>query len=197
LLSGDCIVSLLIVGLLLFLSVHSVAIVAPAWRDRMAARLGEWPWKGLYSVLSVIGLILIVQGYAAARIEPVVLYTPPFWLRHLAMLLLLPVFVLLLAAYLPGRIQRVTKHPMLVATKLWALAHLLVNGTLADVVLFGGFLAWAVADRISLKRRAAPWAPMAPATALNDLIAIIGGIALYLVMAFWLHVHLFGVAPMG
>lgn len=186
----------LIAGLILFFAVHSVSIVNAAWRDRVAARLGEWTWKGLYSVIAIAGLVLIVWGYDLARQEPVVLYLPPAWLRHVAMLLV-PVFPLLLAAYLPGRIQRATKHPLLVATKLWAVAHLLANGMLADVLLFGAFLVWAVADRISLKRRTQPWVPAAPPSKANDAIAVIGGLALYVAFVFWLHAWLFGVAPVA
>ena len=166
--------TVLIVGLALFFGIHSVSIVAPAWRDAQLAQRGEAAWKGLYSVVSGIGLALLIYGYGVARQTPVVLFTPPPALRHVALLLLLPVFVLLLAVYLPGRIKTAAKHPMLLATKLWALAHLLVNGTLADVLLFGGFLAWAVADRISLKRRPARTVPALPARPSNDVIAVIG-----------------------
>src|SRR5690606_13802301 len=127
---------------------------APRWRHELAHRVGEGPWKGLYTLVALAGFGLMVAGYSAVRQHPVLLWTPPVAMRHVAALLMLPVFVLLLAAYLPGRIQRAARHPMLVAVKLWALAHLLANGGLADVLLFGGFLAWAVADRISLKRRA-------------------------------------------
>ena len=187
----------LILGLVIFLGAHSVSIVAPRWRDSMVARLGEKPWKGLYAIISLIGFVLLVQGYAAARLEPVVLYTPPAWTRHLAALLLLPVFVLLLASGLPGRIKSATKHPMLAGTKLWALAHLLANGMLADVLLFGSILAWAVADRISLGRRPARNIPSAPPGRFNDLIAVVGGLALYAVFAVYLHARWIGVAPFG
>ena len=185
----------LVLGLLIFLGIHSVSIVAPAWRDAQHARLGDGPWKGLYAVIAIVGFVLIVVGYGAARQSPVVLYSPPLFLRHFALLLLLPVFPLLLAAYLPGRIQRATKHPMLLATKLWATAHLLANGTLADVLLFGGFLAWAVADRISLKRRAPRPVPGAPPRAANDVIAVIAGLALFVLFYLWLHQWLIGVSP--
>lgn len=191
----------LVFGLLLFLGVHSVAIVAPGVRDRVVAARGELGWKGLYSGVAVVGFVLIVVGYAAARQEPVLLYQPPAAMRHVAALLMLPVFVLLLAAYLPGLIQRTTKHPMLVATKLWALSHLLANGTLADGLLFGGFLAWAVADRISLKRRSASGdlrlVPALPASGWNDAIALVGGLALYVAFAFWAHAAWIGVRPFG
>lgn len=189
----------LILGLVIFLGVHSVSIVAPAARERWLAQMGEGGWKGLYSLLSFVGLALIIWGYGQARLDPVQLYTPPTALRHLSALLMLPVFPLLLAPYLPGRLKTLTRHPMLVATKLWALAHLLANGTLADVLLFGGFLAWAVADRISVKRREraglARTVPGLPASGLNDLIAIVAGLGLYLLFVFWAHAWLFGVRP--
>lgn len=191
----------LIVGLVLFLGVHSVSIVSPLGRQRLVQRTGEAGYKGLYTLVSFLGLGLIVWGYGLAREAPVLLYTLPTGFRHLAALLMLPVFVLLLAAYLPGRIQRAAKHPMLLSVKLWALAHLLANGTLADVLLFGGFLVWAVADRISVKRRAAAGlmrnAPALPGSAANDAIALVGGLALYAVIVLWLHGWLFGVSPMG
>ena len=171
--------TLLILGLLIFLGVHSVSIVAPGWRDAQVARLGEAGWKGVYAVLSIVGFALLVYGYGQARQAPIGLYTPPASMRHATMLLMLPVFVLLLAAYLPGRIKSAAKHPMLLATKLWATSHLLANGNLADVLLFGGFLAWAVADRISMKRRTQRPLPGAPAGRFNDLIAIVLGLALY------------------
>lgn len=189
----------LILGLVIFLGVHSVSIVAPAARERWLAKMGEGGWKGLYSLLAFVGLALIVWGYGQARFDPVYLYTPPTGLRHLSALLMLPVFPLLLAPYLPGRIKTLTRHPMLVATKLWALAHLLANGTLADVLLFGGFLVWAVADRISVKRRERAGqvrvVPGLPASGLNDAIVVIAGLALYGLFVFWAHAWLFGVRP--
>ena len=169
--------TMLIVGLALFLGIHSIRILAPGVRDRLFARLGEWPWKGLYSIISLTGFGLLIAGFGAARATPVVLYTPPAWLHVIAIVLLIPVFPMLFAAYLPGRIQARLHHPMLVATKTWAFAHLLANGGLADVLLFGGFLVWAVADRISVGHR--PPAPirMAPAGRFNDAIAVVAGLA--------------------
>lgn len=188
--------SLLIIGLVLFLGVHSVAIVAPNLRAGAVVRLGEGAWKGLYALVSLVGFILICYGFGLARQAPVLLYAPPAWLRHLALILMLPVFPLILAAYLPGRIKTAAKHPMLAAVKLWAFAHLLANGTLADVLLFGGFLIWAVADRISLKRRpqAVRTAPPGP---WNDAIAVVLGLAIYAVLLGWGHVRLFGVPPLS
>ncbi len=187
----------LILGLVLFLGIHSVSIVAPAWRDRVFAQLGEKPWKGVYSVIAIVGFVLIIWGYGQARMNPVLIYNPPVWARHLTLLLMVPVFPLLLAAYLPGKIKSALKHPMLVAVKLWALSHLLANGMLADVLLFGGFLAWAVVDRISLKRRPRRPIRTAPPSRANDLIAVIVGLVLYVVFVVWLHAKLIGVSPLA
>jgi uncharacterized membrane protein len=189
-----------IVGLALFLGVHCVSIVAPQWRLARISRMGEGAWKGAYSVLSAVGLVLLVVGYGMARREPVVLYAPPQMLRHFALLLMLPVFPLLFAAYLPGRIRTTARHPMLLAVKLWATAHLLANGTLVDVLLFGGFLLWAVADRISVKRRPVAEAhdvPGAPPSPMNDAIAIVGGLAVYAIVLLWAHRWVIGVSPLA
>jgi len=183
----------LILGLVLFLGMHAIAIVAPAWRDRMAARMGEWPWKGVYSVVSIIGFVLIIRGYSTARGVAPLLYVPPEEMRFLAVGLMLPVFPLLFAAYLPARIKAATKHPMLLATMLWALAHLLSNGSAADVLLFGGFLVWAIADRISVARRPPRAIRTAPTRLINDVIAIVLGLAVYAAFVVWLHARLFGV----
>lgn len=190
---------LLIAGLILFLGIHSIQIFAPGLRVTAVQRLGLQPWKGLYTLIAVAGFVLICVGYGQARIEsPVWLWQPPKGMRHLALLLMLPVFVLFLATYLPGRIQRAAKHPTLVATKLWALAHLLANGGLHDLLLFGGFLAWAVLDRISVKRRVQVTPPpRAPAGKWNDLIAVVGGLALYLLFVMGLHRWLIGVSPIA
>ena len=189
---------LLIAGLVLFLGVHSVAIVAPSFRTRTIQRMGEGAWKGLYALISLAGFVLICYGFGLARQAPVVLYSPPTWLHHLAFLVMLPVFPLLIAAYLPGRIKTAAKHPMLAAVKFWAFAHLLANGSLADVLLFGGFLAWAVADRISVKRRAMPQVlRTAPPGPWNDAIAVVLGLAVYALLIGWAHVRLFGVSPLS
>jgi uncharacterized membrane protein len=189
--------AILIVGLVIFLGIHSIAILAPGFRAGALARMGEGGWKGLYALISAVGFVLVLYGFHLARQEPVVLYTPPGWLRHVTFLLMLPVFPLILAAYLPGRIKTATKHPMLAAVKFWAFAHLLSNGTLADVLLFGSFLAWAVCDRISLKRRAPQVIRTAPAGRFNDVIAMIVGLAFYALFIGWAHAWLFGVSPLG
>lgn len=187
---------LLIAGLVLFLGMHSVAIFSPAMRERARARWGDAAWKGVYSVVSLVGLILIVDGFGLARQSPLVLYSPPAWMRHVTFLFMLPVFPLLLAANLPGRIRTATKHPMLAAVKFWAFGHLLANGLLADVLLFGGFLAWAVMDRISFKHRTQNLRLMPPGR-FNDAIAVLAGLGLYVFFILWAHQRLFGVSPLG
>jgi uncharacterized membrane protein len=188
--------TLLSIGLVLFLGIHSLSIFAPAARERLVAMLGRNGWRGVHSLLSLVGLVLIVVGYGQARLAPVVLYSPPLWMRHVTFTLLLPVFPLILAAYLPGRIKAALQHPMLVAVKVWAFAHLLSNGMLADVLLFGGFLAWAVADRISLKRRASSLSISAALRPWNDVLAVLLGLALYAVTLLWLHRAVIGMPLM-
>lgn len=188
--------SLLILGLVLFLGTHSVSIFAEPLRNRLAAR-SEIGWKALYGVLSIVGIVLIAKGYADARMTSSILYTTPQWMSHVMAVLMLPVFVLFFAPYLPGRISTATKHPQLVAVKLWALSHLLVNGSVADVVLFGSFLAWAVVDRISLKRRTPRSVPGLPKANGNDFIAILLGLIIYVAFTLWLHERLIGVSPFG
>lgn len=185
----------LIVGLALFFATHAVSMINEPWRDAMVARLGPGPWKRFYSLVAIAGFLLIIRGYSAARADPIVLYLPPAWMTLVAALLMLFVFPLLLATYLPGRIRTAAKHPLLTATKFWALAHLLANGTLADVLLFGSFLVWAAADRVSFRRRAPRAVPAAPVTKYNDAIVIAGGLAFYALFVFWAHRALFGVSP--
>ncbi|MBT6278293.1 MAG: NnrU family protein [Chromatiales bacterium] len=187
----------LIIGLVIFIGVHSVSIINEQWRDGVAARIGLGPWKGLYALTSLAGFALLVYGYGEARLAPTVLYIPPEWMRHLALLLLVPVFPLFVATSLPGRIKSAAKHPTLLATKLWAVAHLLVNGMLADVVLFGAILAWAIAGRISMKRRTQRAIPGAPPSKANDAIAVFVGLGLYVAFIFFAHAWLIGVAPIN
>ena len=191
--------TLLMLGLVLFLGVHSTRIVADGWRTATIARVGEKPWKGIYSLLSIAGFVLLVIGYGAARQSPVVLFAPPVWTRHLAALLTIPAFVLLAAAYVPGNaIKRAVGHPMMAGVKVWALAHLLANGTLADVLLFGTFLAWAVLGFIAARRRdraAGTSYPAGPAS--RTAIAVVVGLVAWAVFAFALHRPLIGVAPFG
>jgi uncharacterized membrane protein len=191
--------TVLILGLLLFLGTHSVRIFADGWRSRQLARLGEGKWKGVYSAVSVIGFVLIVWGYGLARAEPVFLWSPPVWTRHVAALLTMPAFILLAAAYVPGnRIKARLGHPMVAGVKIWAFAHLLANGTLAAVVLFGAFLAWAVADFASARRRDRRAGTVYPAGSPGrDAVSVIVGLVAWAVFAFLLHGWLIGVRPFG
>lgn len=187
--------SYLLLGLVLFLGVHSISILAPAWRDRTAASLGNG-WRGVYSLISILGFVVLIWGYGIARHDPVVLYTPPRWTQYVTAILMLPVFPLLLAAYLPGRIRDALQHPMLAGVMLWALAHLIANGTLASFLLFGGFLVWAAACRLSFRWRTPRSIQTAPRGRLNDGIAIVGGLVIYVVFAHWLHARWIGVQPL-
>lgn len=184
----------LIAGLALFLGVHLLTTRRAA-RAALIERLGPLPYKGAYSLLALLGLVLIAHGFGVYRREgPIEIWSPPLWTRHLALLLVWASFICLPAAYLPGHVRRVLKHPMLVAVKLWATAHLLANGDLGSILLFGGFLAWAVIARISLKRRAeTAEATAAPASTRADAIALVLGTLAWYVFARWLHPLLIGV----
>ena len=187
--------SIFLIGLLLFIGIHSISILNESWRNLMVNKIGEWTWKGTYSFVSIFGFILMVWGYGVTRYDSTLLYTPPLWLQHFSLLLLLPVFPLLVAAYFPGRIKTATKHPMLISTTLWAVGHLFSNGSLVDVILFGSFLIWAIMDRISIEHRQPRPTPGAPHSTFNDIIACVVGLGLYLAFIFWLHELLFGVSP--
>lgn len=189
----------LILGLVIFLGTHSVRIFADGWRSARIAAMGLNAWKGAYTIASLVGFALIVWGYGAARADPVVLYSPPLWTRHLAALLTVPAFVLLAAAYVPGtRIKRAVGHPMVASVKVWAFAHLIANGTLADVVLFGAFLVWSIVDYLSARRRdraAGVVYVVGPVT--RDVTAVVVGLVAWAVFALWLHGPLIGVRPFG
>ena len=185
---------LLIAGLILFFAIHSISIINDDWRDGMVRRLGAGPWRILHGLASLVGLVLLIWGYGIARHTPVILYAPPDWLRHVNFFLMLFVFPLLLVMFLPGRIKTAVKYPAFTAVKVWAFAHLLVNGALADVLLFGCFLIWAVAGRISMKQRRQRPVPGLPAAAANDLIGIAAGLGIYMLFLLYLHRPLIGVA---
>ncbi len=187
----------LFLGLAVFFGVHCISLLALGWRDRMAGRLGTRTWQGIYSVASLIGFYLLVTGYGAARASDAVLYATPPAFRYIAALLMLPAFSLALASVIPGRIRTAAQHPLLLATMLWAVAHLLTNGSVADLLLFGTFLVWAVAVRISLKHRPARPIRVLPSSPANDVIVVVGGLALYAIFILWLHAKWFGVAPLA
>lgn len=189
----------LILGLVLFLGVHSVRIFAGDWRDAQVARMGELRWKGVFALFSAIGLGLIIWGYGMTRADAIVLWNPPVWTRHLTALLTVPVFILLVAAYLPGsHIKAKIGHPMVAGVKIWALAHLLANGNLADVALFGSFLVWAVASFVSARRRDRSAGRSYVAQGWSRDAAVAGiGLAAWAGFAFWGHAWLIGVKPFG
>ena len=187
----------LIAGLLLFLGVHSTRVFANDWRSQTLARIGEKPFKGIYALLSLVGFVLLVWGYGQARQQGVMLWNPPTFTRHLAALLTLVAFVLLAAAYVPGnQIKAKLHHPMVLGVKVWALAHLLANGSLADTVLFGSFLLWSVVLFAASRRRDRSEHVVYPAgTAGMTMVTFLAGLAFWAVFAFWLHRVLIGVSP--
>ncbi len=187
----------LILGLILFLGVHSIRIVAEPWRVRTIARIGENPWKGIYSLVSIAGFILLVWGYGQARQQGVVLFEPPVFMRHITSLLMLLSFVLLAAAKVPGNhIKARLGHPMIIGVKVWALAHLLANGRLSDVVLFGAFLAWAIVDFIAARKRdRAAGTVYPPGDELRTVLTVVAGVVAWAVFVAGLHLWLIGVAP--
>ena len=187
-----------ILGLIVFLGTH----VFVTMRDRRAAvvsRIGEWPYRGLFSLVSIVGILLIAYGFAAYRSAGMItLWYPPAWTRHIVEVLMWPASIMIAAAYIPGNIKRVLKHPMLAGVKTWAFAHLCANGDLGGIILFGSVLAWAVYDRITLKRRTDPGAPPIPIGGTkNDIIAVIVGTIIYLALGFVFHPIVIGVPAFG
>lgn len=191
--------SVLIVGLVIFLGLHSIRIFADDWRRALIARIGDNGWKGAYSVLSIIGLALVVWGYGIARREPVVLWSPPAWSPYLAAVLTLAAFILFPAAYVPGNhFKAIVGHPMVVSVMPWALAHLLANGTLNALVLFGAFLVWALADFAAARRRdRADGIVYSSGTLSRDVIPVVVGVVAWIVFAFFIHGWMTGVKPLG
>lgn len=188
----------LILGLVIFLGVHSVRIFAAGWRTRMIAQLGEKPWKAIIGLCSLIGFVLLVWGFGQARQQPLMLYLPPTWLRHLNSLFTLVALILVAAAYVPrNHLKARFGHPMLLGTKLWAFGHLLAIGNLRDVVLFGAFLVWAIAAYASARRRDRNNGVTYPAgTVSGDVLSVVAGMVIWALFAFWLHQLLIGVNPL-
>lgn len=191
--------TVLILGLVLFLGAHSVRVFAEPWRQRTIASAGEGAWKGVYSVVSLVGLGLVVWGFGLARADPTLLWVPPIWTRHLAALLVLVALVLLVAAYVPRNgIKARLHHPMVLGVKVWALAHLVSNQFLHEVVLFGAFLLWAVLSfRAARGRDRAAGTVYPPGSLAMTLVTVVVGVAVWAAFAFWAHRALFGVAPFG
>jgi uncharacterized membrane protein len=183
--------TLLIIGIIAFLGVHTLPTFTDL-RARLVGQFGEMGYKIGFSLLSIATFVLLVYGFATGPVVQV--WSPPGWTRWVAIVLMLPAFIFLVAAYLPGRIKSALKHPFLVAIKTWALAHLIANGDLASMILFGSFLAYAVYDRIALKRRQPTSLVEAkgPAKPRNDVIAVVLGTVLYIVFMVWLHPLLIG-----
>jgi uncharacterized membrane protein len=196
----------LILGLILFLGVHSVRIWADGWRNQTIEAYGEKAFKGVYALVSILGFYLLVVGYGEARLQTVALWNPPIFTKHISMLLMLLSSILLMATYIPrNHFKMRLGHPMVLSVKVWALSHLLANGNLADLVLFGSFLIWAVLNFRSARARdraqvqnsdANEEAPLKP-NLLATLIALFGGMGLWAVITFVLHAKVVGVAPMG
>lgn len=186
--------AILIVGLAVVLAPHILTAFCAARQD-VVDRVGEGPYKGLYSLVSLIGLAGIVYGYASYRSAGYIqIWNPPLWTRHVAVALVWPAIICIVATYSPGRIKTTLKHPFLVGIKLWALAHLIANGDLGSILLFGSLLAYAVFDRISLKRRTDPGSPPIPVGRVkNDVIAVVGGTILYLLLGWLFHPYVIGV----
>ena len=196
----------LILGLILFLGAHSVRILADGWRDQTIAAYGEKAFKGVYTLVAILGFYLLVVGYGEARLQPLVLWSPPIFTKHISMLLMLLSSILLIAAYIPrNHFKMRLKHPMVLSVKVWALSHLLANGNLADLVLFGSFLIWAVLnfrsararDRAQVQNSDANEEAHLKPNLLDSLIALFGGMGLWAVITFVLHAKVVGVAPMG
>ncbi len=191
--------AMLIAGLLIFIGTHSLRILAPEWREQTIARLGHGPWRGIISVLSIVGFVLLIQGYDAARAHPVPLYEPPYWLHTVTVFLMLVAAIFAAASQVPrNSIKARLGHPLVLSVKTWALAHLLSNGTLVDVLLFGTFLLWAVVDFASARRRDRANGTAYPEGALvNTLVTLVVGAAIWAAFAFYLHARWVGVAPLA
>jgi uncharacterized membrane protein len=190
---------ILILGLVLFLGVHSIRIFASEWRTKQIQRIGLLPWKGGYTVVSIIGFVLIVCGFSQEKNSSVWLWVPPHWTHHLTALLMLFAFLFLVAAYVPGnRIKATVGHPMVLAVKTWALAHLLANGRLADMILFGAFLVWAIVDFAVSRRRDRLANVTYPVLGIQrDLIVVVFGLVTFALFAHYGHQWLFGVNPLS
>ena len=183
-----------ILGLVIFLGAH-VFVTMRDERAKLVARLGEWPYRGLFSLVSIVGIVLIAYGFADYRAAGMIaVWNPPAWTRHIVVILMWPASIMVAAAYIPGNIKRTLKHPMLAGVKTWAFAHLCANGDLGGIILFGSVLAWAVYDRISLKHRTDPGGPSIPdGGAKNDVIAVIVGTIIYLALGLVFHPIVIGV----
>lgn len=189
--------TILILGLVIFLSTHSIRIFADDWRTVQRTRFGEGPWKLGYSLAALIGLGLIIWGFGMATHEPIVVWVPPTAMRHIAALLMVISFVLVAATYVPHNgIKAGLHHPMILGVKIWAFAHLLANGTLANLILFGSFLVWAVFSFRAARKRDLAAGTQFPAGTFSGTVATVTmGTGSWALFAFWLHGLLFSVQP--
>lgn len=188
----------MLLGLLLFLGAHSVRIFAEDWRHRQIERLGMKRWKIFYSIVAATGLVLTIYGYGLTREAPIAVWLPPMWTQHLVALLMIPAFLFLVATYTSSHIRSVIRHPMILGVMLWALGHLLVNGSLGDIVLFGAFLGWAIMDFYTARLRDRQGETVsASARFSGDVIAVLVGLSLYFAFAFYLHSWVIGVPALG
>jgi len=185
----------LILGLILFHGIHSLRMIAPDWRNAQYEAMGENKWKSVYSLVSIIALVILVYGYSQARLEAGFIYIPPQWGALVAIVLMAFAFILMTFNVRSSRFRKITKHPFLMAIILWSIAHLLANGDTASVLLFGTFLVWAIANYLFVSRRGDPLPPVAPLW--QDLAAIIFGLILWVVFITFGHEWLFGVAPIA
>jgi uncharacterized membrane protein len=189
----------LILGLIIFIGMHSVRIVSDDFRTRQLAKVGVSTWRAMHAAVSLVGFVLIVVGYGIARGDPVFVWNPPLWTRHITILLTIPAFILFAASFVPGtRMRAKVGHPMLAGVKTWAFAHLIANGTLADILLFGTFLVWSIVAYASARRRdrkAGTIYPVGPV--MRDVTAVVAGLVAWAAFVFWVHAWLIGVAPMG
>lgn len=188
---------ILVAGLMLFLGMHATRIPNDQRRSGMIARLGKNKYRTIYTVVSIVGLVLIVYGYGQARLEPIFVWSPPAATRHIAALLMLFSMILLAACYVPmNHLKAKLQHPMTLSVKLWAFAHLIANGTLADIILFGSFLVWAILTFKSARKRAVPMGFTGDGpTKVGTMMTVIVGVLAWLIFAAWLHVHLIGISP--
>jgi uncharacterized membrane protein len=187
-----------IIGLVVFLGAHAF-VTMREHRAVLVAKIGDGPYRGLFSLVSIVGLVILAYGFASYRAAGIiVVWNPPAWTHHIVEALMWPASIMVTAAYIPGNIKRVLKHPMLAGVKTWAFAHLCANGDLGGIILFGSVLAWAIYDRITLKHRSDPGAPpIAVGGGRNDIIAIVVGTIVYLALGFAFHPIVIGVPAFG
>jgi uncharacterized membrane protein len=191
---GNLNMIIFIMGFIIFFGIHSISLFSRPLRDRLLARIGESKWKGYFTLLAILGLTLLVMGYVEVRKTPTFVYHLPDWFRSLVWILMLPVFPLLILAYLPGTFREMIPHPMVTSIILWSGSHLLVNGTLGDIILFGMFFIWSIGIYISMVKHPRDGGLKQPVSLQMkyDLIAMVTGLILYFSYFLWLHEMIIG-----